>query len=130
MRTKIALLSIATFASVAYTATFLTVDAVMKNTKKYNEKEVTVRGRLDKYKKKTSKSGNKYTTFELKGETKSINVYMRDHLPKDPKTGDVVEVMGVFRESKTVGSATFKNEIDVTKVAGKKYGVKVIVGSK
>lgn len=130
MRTKIALLSIATFASVAYAATFLTVDAVMKNTKKYNEKEVTVRGRLDKYKKKTSKSGNKYTTFELKGETKSVNVYMRDHLPKDPKTGDVVEVMGVFRESKTVGSATFKNEIDVTKVAGKKYGVKVIVGSK
>ena len=130
MRTKIALLAIAAFATVAYAATFLTVDAVMKNTKKYNEKDVTVRGRLDKYKKKTSKSGNKYTTFELKGETKSINVYMRDHLPKDPKSGDVVEVMGVFRESKTVGSATFKNEIDATKVAGKKYGVKVIVGSK
>ena len=130
MRTKLAFLTIAALASIAYAASFLTVDAVMKDTKKYDTKDVTVRGKVANFKEKTSKAGNKYTTFVLKGETKSINVYIRDHMAKDPKPGDIAEVVGVFRVSKKVGTMVFKNEIDATKAAGKKYGVKIIVGTK
>ncbi len=130
MRTRILIASLAGLVSVALAASFLTVDAVIKDAKKLNGKEVTVRGKVDAFKAKTSKSGNKYTTFKLKGETKVLNVYLRDHLSPEPKNGYVVEVKGIYRESKKVGEITFKNEVDATKVAGKKFGVKIISGSK
>ncbi len=127
---RLSLISIAALAAFSFAASYLTVDAVIKDAKKHDKKDVLVRGRVDKFTEKTSKRGNKYTTFKLQGEKSTLNVFMQDHLAKDPKKGDIVEVNGVFRESKTVGTSVYKNEVEATKVAGKKYGVKIISTSK
>jgi hypothetical protein len=51
---------------------------------------------------------------------------MKDHLPKDLKDGQMVEVRGIYKVEKKVGTMTFKNEIEISAVKGKKYGVKVL----
>lgn len=108
----------------AMAAGYLSVDALMKDSKKQDKKDVTVRGRIERFAGKTSKSGNKYTTFVLAGEKAKVNVYMREHLAKPPKNGDLVEVKGLFRLEKKVGERVFKNEIEITPVKGKTYGLK------
>lgn len=110
----------------ALAAGFLSVDALMKDGKKHDKKDVTVRGRVDRFEAKTSKAGNKYTTFQVLGEKAKVNVYMRDHLKTPFKKGDLVEVKGVFRLEKKVGERVFKNEIEITAKDGKSYGAKKI----
>lgn len=113
-------------AALALAASFLTVDAVMKDPKKHNAKDIVVRGRVSDFNERTSQRGTKYTTFKLRGDKQTLSVYVREHLAKKPKNGDVVEVNGVFRETKNVGQRVFKNEIEATKKEGKKYGVRII----
>lgn len=105
---------------------FISVDALIKDQKKLDKKDVTVRGRVKDFKARTSKAGNKYATFKLTGEKGEVNVYQREHPKPLPKDGELVEVIGVYRLEKKVGDRTFKNEIEITAVKGKKYGVRVI----
>jgi len=118
-------------AAVAFAAEVLTVDALLKDKDKHNEKAVTVKGVVSDYKQRESRLGNPYLTFKLKGENKIANIYMRGKLDGDkaPKDGDEVEVMGVYRKEKKVNdSFTTKDEIDASKDAEKpnqKYGVKI-----
>lgn len=111
---------------VAYAAAPLTVGQVIKEPKKYDGKDVVVKGTVSEFKAKTSKAGNKYTVFKLKGENKELSVYMRDHMAKPVKNDDLVVVTGQFAAEKKVGTQTFKNEIDISKKEGKKYGVKLL----
>lgn len=110
----------------AQAAKYISVDALQKDTKKYDKKDVVVRGKVKDYKAKTSKAGNKYTTFKLLGEKKEVNIYMREHPAKPLKDGQLVEVNGVYRVEKKVGDRVFKNEIEITAEKGKKYGVKTV----
>lgn len=105
------------------TAAPLKVDALLAKAKDHDKKTVTVTGTVQKFEAKTSRKGNKYTTFELKGDKQVINVYMRDHLKNPVKNGDKVSVTGIFRVEKKVGDRTFKNEVDATAAAGTKNGV-------
>ena len=107
-------------------AKFVTVDELMKKKSEFDQKVVTVRGKVDKFTEKTSKAGNEYTTFTMMGEKQKLNGYLREHLKKAPKNGDVIEITGTFRLEKKVGDRVFKDEVDATSEKGKPYGVKII----
>lgn len=114
-------------ATAVWAATVLTVDDVLKGAAKYDTKEVTVKGVIDKFEAKTSKAGNKYTVLTLKGTKESLNAYTRGHIDPAPKKGDTVEITGIFRkEKKVTATYTVKNEVDFTKVEKKKYGLKIV----
>lgn len=115
---------------VASAASFLSVDQLLRDSKKHDKKEVTVRGRVEQFRERTSQRGNKYTTFQLKGERQTVNVYLRDHLSKDPKNGTLVEVKGIFQLAKRVGDRVFKNEVDASKKEGKRFGVRILDSNK
>lgn len=114
----------ALFALAAIAAAPVTVDDLIKNVGKYNDKTVTVVGRVADYNEKTSKRGNPYITFLLRGKTETANVFLQGRLKKSLKNGDQVEVTGTFRKEKKVGERTFKNEIDATAEKGKPDNIK------
>lgn len=103
-------------------------DSVLANPKKWDGRGIVVKGLVGNYQKKTSKAGNKYTTFTVETNKKFLNVYVRDHLKPEPKNGDLVVCDGIFRVEKKVGSMTFKNEIDCSPVKDKTYGVRLQTG--
>ena len=113
-------------AATAFAQVQTTTVAIMKDGKKFDKKEVVVKGKVEDYKRKTSRKGSKYTSFKVSDGGKFLNVYMKDHLPKDLKDGQMVEVRGIFKVEKKVGTMIFKNEIEISAVKGKKYGVKVL----
>lgn len=102
----------------------VTVDDLIKNVDKYNDKTITVVGRVADYSEKTSKKGNPYITFLLRGKSETANIYLQGRLKKSLKNGDQVEVTGMFRKEKKVGDRAFKNEIDATAEKGKPDNVK------
>lgn len=103
----------------------LTVEDVLAKAADHNDKTVTVKGKVADFKQKTSRAGNAYFTFKLKGaKDEPINVYSRGTSEKEYKDNDVVIVTGIFRKEKKVQDFTVKNEIDATKQVGKPYGVK------
>ena len=113
-------------ASVAFAAEVLTVDKLIEKADTHNNNDVVVTGKVSDFQAKTSKAGNPYTNFKLKGENTVASVYFQGHMESAPRNGDTVEVTGVYRKEKKVNdSFTVKNEIDATKKQGKKYGVKV-----
>ena len=103
-------------ACLAFAAGSLSVDALLKDSKKFDKKVVTVTGSVQKFEAKTSKRGNKYTVFKLKGSTAKsiINVYLKGHLTKPVKNGDSVSVTGKWQVEKKMGTTVFKNEIDAS----------------
>lgn len=105
---------------------YMSVDDLWKKRDSLDKKPVVVRGKVDKFAAKTSRSGNKYTTFTLLGEKQKISIFMKDHLEKAPTNGDIVEVNGIYTKEKTVGTQTFKDEVDASKVDGKPFGIKII----
>lgn len=110
----------------AIAAEAMTVDALLKDAAKNDGKAVTVAGQVVEFKQKTSRAGNKYFTLQLKGKTENVNVYGRGALAPAPKAGNRVEATGVFRKEKKLQDFTVKNEVDVSPVEGKKYGVKIL----
>ncbi|HRF60511.1 MAG TPA: OB-fold nucleic acid binding domain-containing protein [Fimbriimonadaceae bacterium] len=114
----------ALFALAALAAAPITVDALIKNVDKHHDKTVTVVGRVADYSEKTSKRGNPYITFLLRGKSETANVFLQGRLKKSLKNGDQVEVTGTFRKEKKVGERTFKNEIDATAEKSKPDNIK------
>lgn len=123
---KFALIGIAALAVVAYAADVLTVDKLLKDRDDHDGKDVVVTGKVADFRERESRAGNKYTTFKIQGENKIASVYVQGVLDPTPKNGDTVEVSAVFRKEKKVNdNFTVKDELDATKKANKKYGVKI-----
>src|SRR5688500_14509451 len=128
----VALLALCAF---ALAAEELTVEALIKDATKLDGKDVAVVGKVEGFRQRTSKIGNAYFTFKLKGKEDSINVYSRGKMDPAIKDGDKVEVKGVYRKEKKLQDFVVKNEIDATPAEGedkekKKFGVKVLERAK
>ncbi len=127
-----------TFFALAIVATslaagVLTADGLLKDADKHDGKVVTVKGSVLDFKQKTSKKGNPYFTFKLATKSKEnpLNVYGQGTLNLELKDKAKVEITGKFVKEKTVGNATYKNEVDVTaKSKDDKPGVKLIEAGK
>lgn len=117
-----------TLATVAIASTPITTDKLIDKAKDFDGKTVTVSGKVADYIEKTSKKGNPYITFKLKGVKQSASVYLRGRLQKAVKNGDAVLVTGMFRREKKVGEMTFRNEIDASVEKGKPDNVKLAKG--
>jgi hypothetical protein len=92
-----------------------TVDKILADKNSYNEKEVSVSGKISNLKFKTLKGGNKYTMFLLVGESGGrINVIISEH-PK-VKPGQKVRVTGVYRKVKKTAHRNYYNEIEASEV--------------
>lgn len=119
-------------AALAMAAT-ISVDTLLKNKNKYDGKDVVVSGKVAEYKARTSRAGNPYITFKLRGASATANIYLRGKLEGNaaPKDGDKVEVSGVYRKEKKVSeNFTSKDEIDASPVEKKKFGVKIVERAK
>lgn len=117
-------------AAIVPAAEKVSVDALMSSAAKYDNKLVTVTGKVAEYQAKTSKAGNTYTVFKLKGGKQTVNVYLREKLSPPLKDGQKVQLTGTFRQEKKVGAMTFKNEIDATTDRAKGVGVNVVPAKK
>lgn len=102
----------------------LTPDAVLKAADKHDGKEVQIVGKIEKLERKTSRAGNKYFVFQLRGEKEFVSVYGRGELAEEWKNGAKAVVFGIFRKEKKLSNFTVKNEVDVSAKEGKKYGVR------
>lgn len=112
--------SVLIISALALAAATLTPSDVVKEPEKFDQKVIKVRGIVKKFKAKTSKAGNPYLTFELTSGSDKVSIFSQGKLEKDLVDGDKVEVEGKFTKLKTVGSATYKNEVDVTAKKGEK----------
>jgi hypothetical protein len=93
----------------------ITTEKIVTDKDSYDGKEVSVKGSVSNLKFKTSKSGNKYTTFVLVGESGvRINVIILEH-PK-VKAGQKVRVTGVYRKVKKTAHRNYYNEIEASEV--------------
>jgi hypothetical protein len=91
-----------------------TLAAILANPVQFDGKTVTVRGSAATVKPTVSRKGNPYTTLRLQDGGAVITVYMQGH--PNTKTGDRVEVIGVFQTVKHVGRYTFYNEIEAQSI--------------
>jgi len=103
-----------------------TVAGLLKDGKKYDKKAVIVRGKVEKFTAKTSRSGNPYFLFKLTDAGKFVSVYGQGKLAKEPKDGDTVEVTGEFAVERTSGSRTYKNELDASSHLKPTYVIKLL----
>ncbi len=95
-----------------------TISAIQKEPSKFDKKMVQVEGKVEKLEKRVSRAGNEYTTFQLRSEGQTVNVFTYGH--PDIKEGDTVEVIGRYLREKKVGRNTYKNEIDASTREGGK----------
>lgn len=102
--------------TLAFAIDKLTVKQLQADTKKYDNKEIILTGKVDQFKQRTSRAGNPYFTFKMvdKSDKKiEVNVYGQGKPDKEPKNGDMVEVKGIYRIEKEFGGNKFKNEIQI-----------------
>jgi hypothetical protein len=128
---KFAVIAVATLATIALAADKVTIADLLKKTDDFDKKAVSIIGKVDNFKAKTSKAGNAYFTFKLLDEKDNkLSIYSRGKLDKDLADGQKVEVTGYFKKESKVGSNTFKNEVDISKLDDDKktkdFGVKVL----
>jgi len=126
-RTLARILVLFALPALALAAEKASVGGLLKDGKKFDQKEVAVTGFVKDFQQKTSKIGNKYFNFKLKegkDADEFVSVYSRGTLEKGLKDDAKVEVTGFFRLETKVGSYTYKNEIDCSPKEGKKFGVK------
>ena len=90
-----------------------TVPEILANPGTFDGKRVSVVGRVDELKFKSSKRGNPYTTFSLIDQNKALSVFSFGTLPL--RQGEVVRVIGRFATVKRMGRYVFSNEIDASK---------------
>ncbi len=92
----------------------LTVGEILGATDQFDQKNVTLIGTAEDVRPRVSRRGNEYTTFKLADTTGRINVFSWGKL--SIKSGDRVEVRGVFQRVKRVGPYTFRNEVEASSV--------------
>lgn len=90
------------------------VSEILKNQDKYDGKMVQVEGKVYSLKFKTSKRGNPYYTFSLRGiSNDALSVFSFGSPPV--KNADSVTVRGVYQKVKHVPPKyTFYNEVDAS----------------
>jgi hypothetical protein len=95
-----------------------TVRALLGEPKKWDGKLVEVEGTVEEYEQRTSKAGHEYSKFRLAmpDVKERAAVFSFNHLGL--ANGKKAKVRGLFQETKKVGEATFKNEIDASKPKG------------
>ncbi len=124
------LLPLLMLAAFAFAGTPITVDALIKDAAKHNNKPVVVTGQIETFKQRKSKAGNDYVTLTLKGENESVNVYLRGKFTPVPKKGAHAEVTGVYHKEKKIKDFVIKNEIDASVDPKddytKDYGMKIL----
>lgn len=108
---------------VAFAAETVGVPALLKDPAKFDGKPVAVTGKVQEFRQRTSRAGNKYFTFKLGEGKETVNVYGRGELKPPVKYGDRVTATGTFRKEKKLRDFTVKNEIDVSPKSGEKFGV-------
>jgi hypothetical protein len=108
----------------------ISVESLVKDQAKFDNKAVTVDGSVKKYQARVSKRDNKYATFVLVSGKSEVNVYLRGHVIPALKDGEKVRVAGTYRRVKKVGTRTFRNEIEAKVTDGKPVGVKRLTGQK
>ena len=116
MRAIKTILALFILTTLAFAIDKLTVKQLQADTKKYDNKEIILTGKVDQFKQRTSRAGNPYFTFKMvdKADKKiEVNVYGQGKPDKEPKNGDNVEVKGIYRIEKQFGGNTFKNEIQI-----------------
>ena len=117
---KLLALSFIIVSAIALAAQTITPSDVIKSPEKYDKKVIKVRGIVKKFRAKTSKAGHDYILFDLTSGSEKISIYSQGKLEKELADGDKVEVEGMFNKSKTVGTLTFKNELDCSGKKGEK----------
>ena len=90
-----------------------TVPEILANPGTFDGKRVSVEGRVDTLKFKSSKRGKPYTTFSLIDQNKTLSVFSFGTLSL--RQGEVVRVIGRFAKVKRMGRHVFSNEIDASK---------------
>ena len=123
---RIVSLSFLAIFAVAFAAAAITPSDVVKSPDKFDKKVIKVRGVVKKFKAKTSKAGHPYLSFDLTSGSDKISGFSQGKLDKDLKDGDKVEVEGTFTKLKTVGTMTFKNEIDCSGKKGSKPNITIL----
>lgn len=83
---------------------------------------VVSRGTVGDYRARTSKAGNKYTTFTITLDGAKVGVYHRGHAEPPLQNGDKARVTGIFQKERTVGDFTVKDQIDASAVQGMPFG--------
>jgi hypothetical protein len=134
MRSPLRLIALSAIAvaAVVFAVETVAISDVVKSPEKFDEKVITVVGKVDSFKQKTSKAGNPYYNMKILGkvEEEVLSVYGRGKLESPPKDGDKIQATGIFTKEKKVGNATFRNEVDVTKNPDDKktkdFGIKVL----
>ena len=116
-------LAIVALTVLAFASTGTTPSDIIKSPEKFDKKIVKVRGIVKKFNAKKSKAGSDYILFDLTSGADKIAVYSHGKLDKPLSDGDKVEVEGMFTKLKTVGTATFKNEIDCSGKKGTKPNI-------
>ncbi len=89
----------------------VTIEEVVTNPKKYDEKKVILEGEVKEYKYTTSSKGEPFTLFKLiDSDNNEVRVYYEDeHLPFSK--GDKVRIMGRYRKHKRYLLFKIKNVI-------------------
>ena len=106
--------------------TAATVAELTKDGAKFDRQLVTVTGKADAYRARTSKAGNPYFTFDLVEDGKTVHVFGYGALSPEPKDGAKVEVTGKFAATKRVGTSEIKNEVDASGKRGESAKVKLL----
>ena len=119
-------LSLLALTAFALASGSVTPSDVMKTPDKFDKKVIKVHGIVKKFKARTSKAGTDYLTFDLTSGGDRIAVYSHGQMDKALAEGAKVEVEGIFAKLKTVGTMTFKNEIDVSGKKGAKPNISIL----
>jgi|SRR5579862_808863 len=92
----------------------LTVEEIVAAMNRFDGQEVTLVGTAEGPEWRVSKRGNEYTTFALADKGERVKVFSFGKLPI--KSGERVEVHGIFQRVTHVGRYTFHDEIDASSV--------------
>jgi hypothetical protein len=92
----------------------LTVGEVLATPQRFDRAHVTLTGKAERIRTRTSHRGNVYETFTLVDSTGRVSVFMWN--TAQLTAGERVEVRGEFEHVKHVGRYTFHDEVDATSV--------------
>jgi hypothetical protein len=90
------------------------IPSITTNAAQFDGKNVTIRGTVTEVNETVSHSGNAYSTFQVQDAGGAIKVFTWGH-PRI-KSGDRVEVTGMFQQVKRVRQYTFYNQIEAQSV--------------
>jgi hypothetical protein len=92
----------------------LSVEELLSHPNRYNNQEITVKGKVSDIQITTNKIGKEYTIFRLTDEKgKTIKIFNLGALVPDSQK---VVVTGIYRKVMKVDGSTFRNEIEAKKI--------------